>query len=430
MPEGIAASTTFSRSTADVRPGRPSCAYSESTQASREKASHRAVASLLVATDTRWLTLEIFQSGPERTPSYRDDLLNGFPVSHPVTLNWRSHRDAPGRIRVRVGLWPSGVYYARLTAHDGRIGYAPLIVRPRRLGEHRIAVVMPTNTWAAYDFWDETGDGIGDTWYAACTVQLDRPFLQRGEPPHFRRYDLPFLHWLAWDSTAANDLPSPPWISEANHPVDYLGDADVEAVINGGVLARAYDLIVFPGHHEYVTSHEYDVVVQYRNRGGNLAFLTANNFFWRVNREGGRLRRVAKWRDLGRPEAALIGVQYRANDEGQRKGAFVIRDTADAAWLFDGTGLVDGSAFTGYGYPGGPFGIEIDATAASSPAGTKVLAEIPDIYGPGITAQMTYYETLFGAKVFAAGAFSLAGAATSQPITRLLDNLWEHLARP
>jgi len=43
---------------------------------------------------------------------------------------------------------------------------------------------------------------------------------------------------------------------------------------------------------------------------------------------------------------------------------------------------------------------------------------------------MTYYETLFGAKVFAAGAFSLAGAATSQPITRLLDNLWEHLARP
>jgi len=213
---------------------------------------------------------------------------------------------------------------------------------------------MPTNTWAAYDFWDETGDGIGDTWYAACTVQLDRPFLQRGEPPHFRRYDLPFLHWLAWDSTAANDLPSPPWISEANHPVDYLGDADVEAVINGGVLARAYDLIVFPGHHEYVTSHEYDVVVQYRNRGGNLAFLTANNFFWRVNREGGRLRRVAKWRDLGRPEAALIGVQYRANDEGQRKGAFVIRDTADAAWLFDGTGLVDGSAFTGYGYPGGP----------------------------------------------------------------------------
>ena len=139
---------------------------------------------------------------------------------------------------------------------------------------------------------------------------------------------------------------------------------------------------------------------------------------------------IAKWRDLGRPEAALIGVQYRANDRGERKGPFVVRHAAAAPWLFAGTGLVDGSRFTGYGSPEGRFGIEIDATAPSSPQGTRVLAEIPNIYGAGLTAQMTYYETSAGAKVFAAGAFTLGGAASWEPVTRLLDNLWRHLARP
>ena len=56
----------------------------------------------------------------------------------------------------------------------------------------------------------------------------------------------------------------------------------------------------------------------------------------------------------------------------------------------------------------GDFGIEIDATAPSSPTGTTMLAQIPNGYRPGFTAQMTYYETAAGAKVFAAGAFSLA----------------------
>jgi hypothetical protein len=60
-----------------------------------------------------------------------------------------------------------------------------------------------------------------------------------------------------------------------------------------------------------------------------------------------------------------------------------------------------------------------------------VLAEIPNLFGPGFTAQMTYYETPVGAKVFAAGAFSLASAVSEDPIVRkLMGNLWQRLARP
>ena len=384
----------------------------------RDSAAPGSVATLELSTDAPSLTLQLFHSGPERVPTYRDGVMNGLDMKRPIQVGWRAHPNRPARLRIRIGGWHSGVYYARLTAQDGRVGYAPLIVRPTRLGQHHIAVVIPTNTWQAYNFRDQNGDGIGDTWYdhgcRRCPVQLDRPFLDRGEPPHFRRYDLPFLHWLSW----------------SRRQVDYLTDSDLDGVSSGAKLARAYDLVVFPGHHEYVTRHEYDVVVRYRDLGGNLAFLSANNFFWRVERHGHLLERTAKWRDLGRPEAALIGVQYRANDRGQRKGSFVVVDTAAAPWLFRGTGLVNGSRFTGYGSSAGKFGIEIDATAPSSPPETRVLAEIRDLYGVGLTAQMTYYETRRAAKVFAAGAFTLGGAATWQPVTKLLDNLWRHLARP
>ena len=381
----------------------------------RESSAAGTVGILEVSTDARALTLEFFRSGPEYAPVYRDGVLSGVAVTRPVAVGWRAHPNRAVRIRVRIGRWPTGLYYARLAAADGRVGYAPLIVRPARLGAHRVAVVLPTYTWQAYNFWDEDGDGEGDTWYAgcpSCTVRLDRPYLARGEPPHFRRYDLPFLHWLAWSGRS----------------VDYLADSDLEAVRTGAGLARAYDLVVFPGHHEYVTTHEYDVVVGYRNLGGNLIFLSANNFFWRVERHGRLLHRTAEWRKLGRPEAGLIGVQYRGNDRGRRKGSFVVRNTAAAPWP---SRARDSSRLAVHRLRlCGGLGIEIDATAASSPPGTRILAEIPNLYGPAISAQMTYYETPAGAKVFAAGAFTLAGAATWQPVTRLLSNLWAHLERP
>jgi hypothetical protein len=84
----------------------------------------------------------------------------------------------------------------------------------------------------------------------------------------------------------------------------------------------------------------------------------------------------------------------------------------------------------GRGSQAGAFGVEIDAQAPSSPPGTIVLARIPDAVGRGLGAEMTYYETPAGAKVFAAGAFSLASAATARPVDTLLQNLWARLSQP
>ena len=96
-------------------------------------------------------------------------------------------------------------------------------------------------------------------------------------------------------------------------------------------------------------------------------------------------------------------------------------------WLFVGTDLSNGAEF---GQELGGYGIEIDATAPTSPPGTTVLAEIPDLYGPGFTAQMTYYETTAGAKVFAAGAMDFGGTALLPAVSRMLENLWGRLSVP
>jgi hypothetical protein len=266
---------------------------------------------------------------------------------------------------------------------------------------------MPTLTWQAYNLRDEDGDGKGDSWYANWkhkTVRLGRPYLSRGVPYNFRRYDLPFLHWLAW----------------TGKEVDLLAQSDLAAAASPGALAAAYDVIVFPGHHEYVTTREYDLVEGFRNRGGNLLFLSANNFFWRVVRHRDVITKTSLWRDLGRPEASLIGVQYRANGKAPRQ-PWIVRQAGAASWIFAGTGLRTGSKLA-------RGGVEIDETVAASPPGTRVLAEIPNLFGPGLTAQMTYYETARGGKVFAAGAFYFARLIHVDPVVaRIVANLWERL---
>ena len=352
----------------------------------------------------RRVSVQLFRAGTEDDRISSRDEMHGTSVSALRQL---------GIVRRSQGVWvpipdsPSGLYFAKLTGAGQRVGYAPFIIRPRRLGEEQVAVVLPTLTWQAYNRHDDDRDGRADTWYVDPTVKrilLSRPFDQRGVPPNYKYYDQPFLRWLI----------------ATKRTVDYLAQSDV-AEANGRRLAAAYDLLIFPGHHEYVTRREYDAVEGFRNRGGNLMFLSANNLFWKTVIRGNHMSRVAKWRDVGRPEAALIGVQYIGNDDGTHRDAYHVRDTEGARWLFEGTALTRGSTL------GSGFGIEIDKRAPSSPRSVRVLAELPNLLGRGKTAQMTYYEKR-GARVFAAGSFGLVESLRLSSVDAMMENLWAHLA--
>ena len=350
------------------------------------------------------VTLQLFRVGPERQRIRANDVLTGVPAGPARTVAWRRTLNVP------VPAGPSGLYFARLSVARGLVGYAPFVLRPRRLGEHRVAVIEPTNTWQAYNFRDVDGNGVGDTWYADPSyngVDLTRPFLRHGVPPHFRAYDLGFLRWLA----------------RSGHRVDFLSDDDLDR-LSGRRLARLYGLIVFPGHEEYVSEHVWDAIASYRNRGGNLAFLSANDFFYRVERRGNRLYRTGRWRDAGRSESALIGETYVGWFKNRyRNRPYVVSGGAPAAWLYRGTGLRDGDPF-------GSYGIEISAADRRSPAGTIVLARARNLFGPGESAEMTYYRTPAGAKVFSAGAINFGGTAQFPVVSRMLENLWRRLSRP
>ncbi len=365
---------------------------------------------LRISADVPAMTLQFIQCGPETVSTERRDELNGVPRGEPVPIDWSGKRSAPVTITVQSGGWPPGFYAVRLTAEDGRVGFAPFILRSPEIGVRRQLIVLPTNTWQAYNFYDRDGDGWGDTWYAGGNplVDLTRPYRDRGVPPRFKTYDRAFLRWLA----------------RTGKTPDFAAEDDLETYANGDELRARYDLVVFPGHSEYMTSHAYDVVERYRDLGGRLIFLSANNFFWKVERSGSTLRRVKLWRTDARPEAGLLGVQYRANDDGKGQGPYTVIAAEAAPWFFDKSGLVTGSTF---GEVVGGYGIEVDATTASSPPGTIVLARAIDVLGPGLSGEMTYYETDAGARVFSAGTLDFGGSATFWPITRLLANLWAHM---
>jgi N,N-dimethylformamidase beta subunit-like protein len=366
-------------------------------------------ATVAISTDAKRVKLQLFSFASLPKPTVHDLRTGGVAVAPAVQLAWPARGSTAHFVDISVaGVAQSGLYFLRINSADGRVGYAPLILRPKTVGEHRVAVVLSTNTWQAYNFLDQNGDGWGDSWYvggASPTVDLRRPFLDFGVPFRFRDWDLSFISWLG----------------RTGKQVDFLTDDDLERVANGEALRRAYDLVVFPGHEEYVSGHAYDVVTRYRDLGGNLMFLSANNFFWKVNREGHHLRRIAMWRRIGRPEAALVGVGRSASDTGANEKPYVVQGLTTSPWAFAGTGLHDGSSF-------GRYGIEIDARAPSSPPNTRLLARITNAIGIH-DAEMTYYESGSGARVFAAGALNFAASMTDPAVSRLVDNVWARLAR-
>jgi hypothetical protein len=360
-------------------------------------------ARLRVYGDSGGFALQVFRVGLERARPSQDDLLAGTPVSSRSLVAPDPERGPVRDVVVDIGSWPSGFYFARLSRANGNLGFAPFVLRPRRLGVSRVLVVLPTHTWQAYNFRDVDRNGVGDTWYASPdvhVVDLSRPYLRRGVPPHFRGYDRGFIRWVARTGKRA----------------DFVADEDLERMKSGDALARMYDLVVFPGHEEYVTNRAYEVVPRFRDLGGNLAFLSANKFHYRVWRLGSYLYGRRPWHELGRPAAALSGSDYVGSWMRTYKNRpYVVSGAEEARWLFAGTRLHNGDTF-------GRFGIEVDSSSGRSPKGTVVLARIEGIFGRGRSAEMTYYETRRGAKV--------CGSVAWQPMTRLMENLWRHLSAP
>ena len=251
-------------------------------------------------------------------------------MGDPVRLDWSGQALRPGHDRRADRRLADrslrGPARDRRRARRLRAVRAPALAEP---GHARQLVVLPTNTWQAYNFYDRDGDGWGDTWYAGGSrpVELDRPYRDRGVPPRFRRYDLPFLHWLAVDRQDAGHR-------RRRRP---------RGLRHGRRAARALRPRRLPGPQRV---HDRARLRRRRalSRPRRTAHLPLGEQLLLARREGGLhdppRPAVA---ERGPSRGALLGVQYRANDDGRARARSTSIAAEAAPWLFEGTGLAQRS---------------------------------------------------------------------------------------
>ena len=345
------------------------------------------------------------------------DLETGFleydwPVSHRLTI--------PSN-------WVSGIYLAKLTNAEGYDNYVGFVVR-NDSQQADLLFQRPIITDHAYnDFPDVDpstpgydpnnpahigksmyGGGGGNTSIGearAIKISMDRPMSGNGVGLLFT-WELDLLAWL----------------ESEGYDVTYSTNIDTHK--DPGRL-RDFKGFISPAHDEYWTDEMFTAAEQARDNGVGLAFMGGNAVYYQVklqpagdgtaNRaiftyknhgldpEPVRLKKTGRFRDIGRPEQSLIGIQYIDYGPSERSDMIV---TETDHWVYDGTDLRDGDKIPKV------IGSEIDIFDTRYPAPNAIsqtlLAASPyqgTIRGNHIQ-NTSIYQAPSGAWVFATGTLS------------------------
>src|SRR2546430_1208239 len=199
-------------------------------------------------------------------------------VPKPATATGFLERRWPVTARFKVPRgWVSGYYLARLVRTDGtqagESGRVPFIVRPPAWARPRILVVVPVNTWEAYNAWGGKNLYYNSSsgHHPATHVSFNRPFLGRGVIFLYEYQLVRFLERQGYD-------------------VGYVTDLDVDR--DPSLLRRAR-MVIVAGHGEYWSATERLALEAAANHGVNVIFTGANNGYWLMRYERGRHVMVA-----------------------------------------------------------------------------------------------------------------------------------------
>ena len=327
--------------------------------------------------------------------------------------------------------WTTGIYSVKMTNQQGYQSSMQFVVR----NDSRTADFLyqqPVLTYAAYNNWP-SGTSTGKSLYdynsfgpatltgnvRAVKVSFDRPMVSQ-------------FGYLADDFSYEFNLVY--WLEQQGYDVSYSTDVDTH--LNGSRLL-GYKGFFSAGHNEYWTRDMYDHVEQARNAGVNLAFWASNNIFWQVRMEpssSGKPNRVVVgykdatfdpiadpslktvlWRDLGRPEQTLIGVQYVADNAGLTTQPMIVQNTG--SWVYAGSGLTDGTAIPRL------IGYEVDKLFSeyAKPISTTYMLLQTSAFTASnsspVVSQSSIYRAPSGAWVFGAGTMSWSWALSRPGLT-------------
>ncbi|MBX7470179.1 hypothetical protein K1Y80_29395 [Streptomyces sp. MAG02] len=371
------------------------------------------------------LARKVWESGPLK--GTRQPAAKVEPTTYTVSADWPATTEVPTKD------WPEGSYLIRLTADSGGQRYVPVTVRSAAT-QGRVVLVNAVATWQAYNEWG--GHSLyngptGDDSDRSRAVSCDRPYHEDGDGL-FLTYEQPVV-------ALAERL---------DLPLAYVTNMDIDEDPH---LLDGATAVLSLGHDEYWTQPMRDRVTAARDRGTNVAFLGANACFRRIRLEktalGGRRLVVCyknDWpRDPGRregeppttnfrepphaqPENSLTGTLYESNPT---TADYVV--TSPGHWLFEGTGVRQGSKFPGL------VGTEYDRAngIGTTPRPMEVISHSPlTCRGIRSFANSAYYTASSGAGVFNTGTMrwvqSTAGrgghgidATTARFTTRVTENL-------
>lgn len=364
--------------------------------------------------------------GPYAIRIYRLGLTREFVTDIVTDLVPASPQDIP-RLSYRLGPrwdpvatlhipddWPSGLYVAHVGAGlippiDGarparvppvRIPVEhhldiPFVVKAREAGsQSNILVFVNDTTYEAYNFWGgRSVYGFRSLGTAVWTSPGAGPTLMpRGFRLSFRR---PFIgvwpqeerKWTHWEEPLAR------WLARQEIHVEWATLVDLHE--NPGLL-DAYTLVVSAGHAEYFSDEMYDGLRRYIHDGGNAAFFSGNNCWWRIRIEDDGDTMVCYKDDRFDPEnsktinwtdhesGSLVGtvlgqVLYSPLDRNGEVAQFVVRK-ADH-WAFYNTGLQNGDSFGRFGSTSSVVGYETDKATGAGDSPWKTLADVNFLVG-------------------------------------------------
>lgn len=274
------------------------------------------------------------------------------------------------------------------------------------------------------------------------------------------------------------------WLEAKGIAFDVVTDEDLDD--EGVALLEDYRVVLTGSHPEYHTAGTLDALRDYTRRGGRLAYLGGNGFYWRIARnkdvpgvievrraEGGIRAWAAEpgeyfhafdgqygglWRRNRRPPQALVGVGFSAQGLFEGVGYHRMPASFDPqhAWIFAG---IENTLFGDYGLSGGgAAGFELDRadTALGTPEDAAILARserptpsfivvpeellshIATVTGEPppalLRAEIVFLRQPDGGAIFSVGSITFCGSlwknGWSGDVSRLLENVLRRFSDP
>ena len=335
--------------------------------------------------------------------------------------------------------WASGVYLGRLTTLPAKEiepywqSYVIFVVRDDRPAD--ILFQVSDNTWQAYNRWPDNYSiytdpkGTQGPW---SDVSFDRPYAK-----YAQIYDNPLSigsgEWLCFE------FPLAYWLEQHGYDVSYCSNSDMISPERG----RKCKSFLSVGHDEYWDLRAYKSVVQLRDRGVSLLFLSGNAVCWvsplKTSTDGRPSRILFRGGPYGGNHRWAVDREKihgpfpeRGPDEGYLIGARNVEPvngggdwtcTRPNHWVFNGTGMKKGDRIPGL------IGWEYHGDPPQDLAGLEVIAEGTAWVG-GTTPQhwaATVYPGPKGNLVFNASTIFWSQGLSSPPGHMLP---WSHWSRP